>query len=159
MDSTLIEKHYRANRAKHVKWLTFKSGSPEAAEDIIQEAYFRALKYYGSYRAEDDFNRWFSRIVLRCLIDYMNAEKGHTDEEFVEELTDGTSCTQYTDHVMRDVFDLIGTKSLVQQEVLGMYFRLEYTAKDISQITEYSYAMCHKIISRFREELRTLYDA
>lgn len=153
-----IEKHYRANRAKHVKWLTFKAGSVEAAEDIIQEAYCRVLRYIGSYREADDFNKWFNRIVFRCLIDYKNEENGHTDEEFIEEEADGKPCSQYADHVMRDVFDLISTKSVVQQEVLGMYYEMEYSAKDISRITEHSYAMCHKMISRFREELRTLYN-
>lgn len=155
----LIEQHYIKNRPKFVKWLTFRAGSPEAAEDIIQEAYYRALKYCKSYRPDDAFNGWFGRIVGRCLIDYKNEENGHAEDEFVEEQAEGTACPHYTDHVMRDVMELISTKSLVQQEVLGMYFGMEYTAKDISKITEYSYAMCHKIISRFREELRTLYNA
>lgn len=152
----LVEKHFREARSRTLKKLTFQAGTIEAAEDILQEAYYRALKYFKSYDGRN-FDFWFNRIVRSCFIDHMNAEAGYSkdgDGELVEEAMD---CPSYPDHVMREVFELIDTKSVVQMEVLNLYFKLEYTAMDISQITEYSYAQCHKIISRFREELRELY--
>lgn len=153
----LIEAHYRANRLRYMKWLTFRTGAPESADDIIQEAYYRALKYHQSCREGEGVNKWFGRIISRCLIDFKNEENGQPKDEFIEEEAEGTACPHYPSHIMREVFELIDTKSLVQKEVLNMYFKNEYTAHDISQITEYSYAQCHKIISRFREELRQLY--
>jgi DNA-directed RNA polymerase specialized sigma24 family protein len=59
--------------------------------------------------------------------------------------------------IVRDVFKLIGKKSQVQKEILTLYFKQEYTAIDISRITEYSYAQVHKTIQLFKNELKEIY--
>ena len=157
MEVPLIEKHYRENRNKLVKKLSYRAGTEEAAEDVIQEAYYRALKYFASFRQQDNFNKWFSTILNNCLREYKNIENGHSASEFEEEEAEGTACPHYPNHIMRDIMVLIGTKSPVQKEVLNLYFKQEYSAIDISRITDYSYANCHQIIQRFRNELKELY--
>ncbi len=152
-----IEKHYVENRARYVKRLTFRAGSPEDAEDIIQEAYYRALKYAKSC-VPDQFDRWFSTIINNCLRELKNQNTGHSADEFNEDEADGLQCPHYSNHVMREIYELIDTKSLVQQEVLNLYFKNEFTAVDISRITSYTYAQCHQIIQRFRKELKELYS-
>lgn len=150
----LITKHFHETRPRIIKRLTFQAGTVEAAEDIVQEAYYRALKYFNSYDGRA-FDNWFSRIVYACLIDYKNAEKGLVyDEEPEEELID---CPAYPSYLMKEIYELIDTKSEVQIAVLSMHFKHGYSAKDVAMVTEWSYAQCHKIISRFREELRQLY--
>ena len=157
MDShQLITKHFNESRTKTLKKLSFQVGTPEGAEDVLQEAYYRALRYFSSFDGRN-FDFWFNRIVRSCMIDFKHQEMGHTNDEFDEEEAEGTNCPSYPSHVMRQVYELIDTKSEVQIEVLTMYFKHEYSAKDIASITEHSYAQCHKIISRFREELRQLY--
>ena len=152
----LIEKHFKESRLRVIKRLTFKAGSPEAAEDILQEAYYRALKYSNSYDGRA-FDNWFSRIINSCFMDYKRQENGLSTEELTDDDVVIINCPSYPNHIMKEVFDLIDTKSVVQVEVLTMHFKYEYAAIDISKITEYSYTQCHKIISRFREELRQLY--
>lgn len=153
-----IENHYKENRSKLVKKLTFRAGTEEAAEDIVQEAYYRALRYQASFNRGENFNKWFSTILNNCLKEYKNVENGHSASEFEEEEAEGISCTSYPNHVIRDIFTLINTKSAVQKEVLFLYFKYEYPAIDISRITNYSYANCHQIIQRFRNELRELFQ-
>lgn len=152
----LVEKHFRETRGKVLKHLTFRMGSPEAAEDVLQEAYFRALKYFESFNG-NDFDKWLNKIIGVCAIDFFNADRGYSKEEFDEEHVEPINCPSYPNHVMKEIFEIIDTKSEIQMEVLNLYFRCEYGAKDIHEITGYSYAQCHKIISRFREELRSLY--
>lgn len=153
-----IEIHYRENRGKLVKKLIFRAGSEEAAEDIVQEAYYRALKYFGSFNQTENFNKWFSTILNNSLREYKNVEKGHTNDEFEEEEAEGTPCPSYPNHIIRDIFKLIETKSNVQKEVLSLHFKQEYSPIDISRITDYSYANCHQIIQRFRNELKQLFQ-
>lgn len=155
MNSDITE-HYVANRQKLVKRMSFRAGSTEAAEDIIQEGYYRALKYYASFNG-DNLDRWIGVIINNALREHKNQEKGYTPVEYDELDMEGTPEINYPRHVMREVFELIDTKSPVQIEVLRLYFQQEYSAKDISELTEYTYAKCHQIIQRFREELRTLY--
>lgn len=154
--NTIFETHFQEQRPKIVKRLTFRAGTPEAAEDIVQEAYYRALRYFNSYNGQD-FNAWFARIVFRCFVEHKNNEKGYSTDDPENDVEEAAPCTIDYRAVLGEVFDLINTKSEVQIEVLTYYFKYEYTAIDISRITPYSYAQCHKIISRFREELRQLY--
>lgn len=156
MDVSAIETHYKENRLKLVKRMTWRAGTPEDAEDIVQEAYARALKYREAFDG-DHFDKWFNTILNNCLRESKNIENGHAAEQFDEEAAEGLACPHYSNHVMKEVFELIDTKSLVQQEILGLFFKQEYTAIDISRITEYSYANCHQIINRFKNELRDLY--
>lgn len=147
----LIEKHYQENHKMLFKRFIFRAGGEENAQDIVQEAYYRAMRYFGSYRPEEDFNRWFSIILNNCLREFKNIEKNHNT---IEQLEEDVQCPSFPQHMMRDVYKIIQEKPLVQKEVLMLYFKQEYAAIDISRITEYSYANCHKIIQRFREELK-----
>jgi len=156
MKVSSIQEHYEKNRQRLVKRMSFRAGSPENGEDIVQEAYARALKYRLSYNG-DMFDKWFSTILSNCLRDFKNAEMGHSAEMFDEGDAEGTQCPSYPNHVMREVFELIDTKSLVQQEVLNLHFKQDYSAMDISKITDHSYANCHQVIHRFRQELKELY--
>jgi RNA polymerase sigma factor (sigma-70 family) len=157
MSYEVVEKHYKEIRPRILKRLIFRAGTPEAAEDILQEAYYRSMKYFKSWDGRS-FDNWFSRIVTSCLIDHKNEENGYSrDSGDDEEETEGSPCPSYPQHIMREVFELIDTKSVIQMEVLNLYFKHEYTAVDISKLTEYSYTRCHKIISRFKDELKELY--
>lgn len=152
----MIEAHYIENRQKFVKNMTFRSGSPEAAEDIVQEAYYRALKYKDTCDPER-FHKWFNMILYNTLRDYKREESGRIEEEFEEEFAEGFPCSHYTDQVLREINVLIEGKGEAHKEILSLHFQQNYSPKDISQITEYSYAMCSKVIERFRNELRDIY--
>ncbi len=156
MNLQQIEQHFLANRQRYVKKYTFKAGTPEDAEDIVQEAYCRLLKYHSSFHGKE-FDKWFNTILNNCFFDLKNEQAGHAADLFDEEEAEGVQCPHYSDHVMREVYELIGTKSLVQQEILMLHFQQEYTPIDISRCTEHSYANCHQVIRRFREELKGLY--
>ena len=151
-----IEAHYIENYQKLAKRMGFRAGTQWDGEDVVQEAYARALKYHKSFNG-DNFDRWFSTVLNNTLKEHKNMMKGHTTVEYEEDEAEGTDCTLYPRRVMKEVFELIDTKSVVQMEVLKLFFEQEYTAKDISKITPYSYAMTHQIIQRFRNELRDLY--
>lgn len=151
----VVEEYYNENRRKHLKRLTFKLGTEQAAEDVVQEAFYRACKYIQSYSGLEPFGKWFSRILTNASIDYINSERnydgGMSDEE------ESYSCPSFNEQIRREISELIETKSVVQIEVLTLYFVYEYSAKDVAAVTQYSYAQCHQIIQRFRTELKELY--
>lgn len=152
----VIEEHFRQHRQKLVKLMTFRAGSPEAAEDIVQEAFYRALRYHRSCRPEE-FNNWFNAIMFNALRDYKREEAGRSEDEFVEGEEEGQPCPAFHGQVEREVHALIAAKPDVQREVLELHVQHGFTARDIADITPHSYANCHKIIQRFREELRAKY--
>lgn len=136
--------------------MSFRAGTEWDAEDIVQEAYARAIQYQDSFDGSN-LDRWITTILNNSLREFKNTEKGFATATFDEELMDGVDCSHYPDTVMREIYDLISTKSVAQKEVLNLYFKQEYSAKDISRITDYSYSTAHQIIQRFRNELKELY--
>lgn len=153
----IIEKFFKENHQRIVKRMTFRVGDQWGAEDVVQEAYARALKFHKSFNG-DNFERWFNTVLNNSLRDFKRIEKGFTAAEYDDEEGEGIACAFYPSRIMAQIYELIETKSLVQIEVLMLYFHQEYTAKDISCITPYSYSQIHQIIQRFRNELKDLYE-
>ncbi len=151
-----IEEHYQANKQKLTKKVAFRVGTPEDGEDVVQEAYYRAIRYQRSFDGTN-FDRWFSTILNNTLREHKNTSKGFSTTDFDEEEMEGTPCILYPSAVMAQVYELIDTKSPLQIEILMLYFHQEYTARDISHILPYPYKQIHQIIQRFRNELKELY--
>jgi len=152
----LIEEHYVNNHNRLVKSMSFRAGTEWDAEDVVQEAYLRAIKYFDSFDGTD-FDKWFSPILFNAMRVHKNMEKGHIAADFDEEDMDGTPCQQYSDAIVAEISELIDTKSENQIEILTLYFFKGYTANDISQISEHKYSAIHKTITRFSQELTELY--
>ena len=152
----LIENHYRENYKKHLKRMTFRAGGLHQAEDIVQEAYARALKYYDSTRI-DEFDKWFSMVLNNSYNDYMRDEIGLSYLDDDDEPLGSIDCSILGGQTLTEIYDLIATKSEAQIEVLTLHLRYGYSPTDISKQTEYTYAMIHKMIQRFKKELEDLY--
>jgi DNA-directed RNA polymerase specialized sigma24 family protein len=152
-----IENHFIENRQRILKRMTFRAGGPEAAEDIVQTAYERALRYYKTCDLER-FNQWFAMLLNNALRDYKNEEKGYSNIEVDEDENVPISCPHYSERIMSEIYELIETKSEVQIEVLTLHLQHGYRAVDIARITDHSYAKCHHIIERFSNEIRELYN-
>lgn len=153
----LIEDHYLKNRQKLLKRLSFRAGGFHQAEDIIQEAYYRAMKYYGSCR-DGEFDQWFSMIVQNCFNDYMREESGLSYLEEEDEQEGSVDCSITGDQTIKEVYALIKAKDEAPRLILSLHVKHDYSAIDISKITPYTYAMVHKTISRFRQEVRKMYE-
>ena len=65
----LIEAHYRINYKYLVNRCRGPSRGKHNGEDVVQEAYLRALKYWKAFKYEQDLNSWINGILKRCLID------------------------------------------------------------------------------------------
>ena len=152
----LIEDHYKENRRKLVKRMTYRSGTEWDAEEIVQEAYARAVQYISSFDGRR-FDNWFNTVLNNALREHKNNEKGFAAASFEEDEVDGTPCNHYNERIVAEIYELIATKSVAQIEVLTLFFQQGYGANDISRITDYTYSNTHQMILRFRNELKELY--
>lgn len=135
--------------------MSFRAGSLWAGEDVVQAAYERAIKYHRQF-SKEEFAKWFNIVLNNALRDYMAEERGYVpnlgDEEESEE-----GCPHYPKQIAREIFIRIGKKPQEQCEILMLYFKHKYSAKDIANITNHTYAKSYHIIERFRSELKELY--
>jgi RNA polymerase sigma-70 factor, ECF subfamily len=84
---TLVERHSRAvYRLAHRM-----TGSPQDAEDVVQETFLKAYRQLGRFESRANFGTWVHRIAVNCAIDLIRSrahrEAGHdtTDHEHAAE--------------------------------------------------------------------------
>src|SRR3546814_3055187 len=70
----IIEYHYRNNFKNLISRYSRQFQSHSRAEDIVQEAYTRALQYWNRYSPEQPFGAWFNGILLNCVKDNIREE-------------------------------------------------------------------------------------
>lgn len=150
----VIEAHYAKNFNKYVLQMSFRAGSVQDAEDIVQDAYERAIRYSNSFSEDKDFDTWFGRIRYNCLKDNRKKERGFAMVEYDELDFEGSDCTQYTDEQMKQVGRFLKSKSPEHQEILHLHFNLNYQVSDICAVLGTPYPATHQTIRRFREELK-----
>jgi len=66
------------------RWLT---RNEHAAEDVVQEAYYRAARYFGSFRGVDG-RAWLLGIVRRASFDWLAKQRGPAAVAFDEHMHD-----------------------------------------------------------------------
>lgn len=76
------------NRRRFLRFLERRVGSREAAEDILQEAFGRAVGRMGSLREPGAVVPWFYRTLRNAVVDHhrRNAAAGRALESFAREL-------------------------------------------------------------------------
>jgi RNA polymerase sigma factor (sigma-70 family) len=149
-----IEEHYILNKRKLLNQYRFLGDS---AEDVVHEAYERAIRYYQSFNGED-FDRWFSTIIRNSMRDYRRQEYNMPEEEILDEYDHiGSYCSGFDLSMIREINKEIGLKADNHREVLNLYFNLGYSYKDIAAVTDNTYFNSYRIVSRFKEELLKKY--
>jgi RNA polymerase sigma-70 factor, ECF subfamily len=51
------------------------------AEDVTQEAFLRAFRFFRSFRGDSKFTSWLFRIARNCAMDALRARKAHLERE------------------------------------------------------------------------------
>ncbi len=74
---SLVERHSRA-----VYRLAYRmTGSPQDAEDVVQETFLKAYRQLGRFESRANFGTWLHRIAVNCSIDLIRSrphrEDGH----------------------------------------------------------------------------------
>ena len=63
------------------------TGRSDAAEDVVQEAFIKAMERIGSYRGDAPFGAWLKRLVANAAIDRLRVDRRWVegDESLLEE--------------------------------------------------------------------------
>ncbi|MTI84333.1 MAG: RNA polymerase sigma factor [Firmicutes bacterium] len=82
----LFDRLYCDNQAKVYKLALGLTGNANDAEDITQEAFFRAFRYYHTFREESSFFTWIYRITLNVANYYLKQRAKLRINELIEDL-------------------------------------------------------------------------
>ena len=131
---TEIETFYRNQYGQLVKRMTWVTGSSHDAEDIVHDAFERAMKYYDSFEQGKDFERWFSIILSNCFKRHQNlARLGGTSKPFeeCEDELEPVFPTAYNEILRQEIRDLANGKPEQQKEVLRLTLDFGYKPSEI----------------------------
>ena len=152
---SIIEKHYINNRDTLVKRFTRRAGSPQNAEDVVQQAYYNAIKYKDSFVMGMDFGAWFNRIINNTLRRMKRAETQSTNI-FEEEVDDEDPL--FTNAVKGSVVkDIKSIEDETVQYILSLYFLHGYTMKEVMLVTNLEYKFIDNAVFKFKKHIKERY--
>jgi len=157
INDKIIEDHYKKHFQKLCKKYSFMTGSPENGEDVVQEAYARALKYLISFNRGGDFQHWFSRIIRNTFLNFKIEQKRGVCEEFDEELVEGTLDSGYYKIFAEEIFDGIEDYPEHIKEVSRLYFKHGFSSRDIHKITGLKKRSIEQLLYRFKIMIREIH--
>jgi RNA polymerase sigma-70 factor (ECF subfamily) len=82
----LFDQLYRDNQPKVYRLALSLAGNAHDAEDITQEAFFRAFRSYDSFREESSFFTWIYRIAVNVSNDYLKQRAKMPIETLTEDM-------------------------------------------------------------------------
>lgn len=150
----LIDRHYRKNYHDLVRYAQRAVGTLPNAEDVVQDAYVNALKYW----KEDieDFDDWFFILLSNCIRKFKRDDKmrGMVDE--VPEVAAMSSALP--GDIIRRMDEVLNTAYQKETaDVLRRYFFDQYKSSEIAEATGMSHANVRVAIHRFRRDFKKLF--
>ncbi len=139
------------------RWLT---GSDPEAQDVVQEAYLRAFKFFGGFRG-DNSRSWLLRIVRNTFYDWLKRKR--RDEPaipFDEELHEIAAETGTPDALLLEKADhevlhrAIAELPVEFREVLVLRELEGLSYKQIAELAEVPLGTVMSRLARAREHLR-----
>jgi RNA polymerase sigma factor (sigma-70 family) len=152
----IIEDYYRKNYKHLVNRVLGRvpNNSRAIAEEVVQDAFVRALEYWRTFDQNREIGPWFNRILAYSVRETIRKENGtplsFDDEElFLEPFVLGEDVDIPPNIV------LLVQKSILEQpedrrEVLHMFFNLGMKTREIEECTNYNHSNIRQIIRRFR---------
>lgn len=153
--TSVLEKYYADNYDTLVKRVSGKAGGLYNAEDVVQEAFSRALKYKGTFDKDRPIDNWFSRILQNALKDFMQEERNYGMNMVNEEADapspispeNGELCAHVKEHIKKFVPE-------DEKEILTLYYLRGYSLQDVARITDKKYRRVNYVVYKFDEELK-----
>jgi RNA polymerase sigma factor (sigma-70 family) len=152
----VITEFYIKNQRELHKRVASRAGGAYNAEDVVQEAFARALKYWNSFDpARQELGAWFNTILNNALKQFQRDELiSGTCEEFNEQWHEGTRLHQTAAHTLAQVEWIISQKPEPLRKLLDLYFIKGYKPRELTDVLDMKNQAIRFQVMQFRSELR-----
>jgi RNA polymerase sigma factor (sigma-70 family) len=147
----VIEKYYRENRKRHVYAINKVVKNYSTAEDIVQDAFLKAVMYFASYDANrSKIGNWFSRILYNTLSDHLRKKSIlYSEDCFNDDIID----YEFIIENYSTFSALLDNEE--NKDIIILFFIKGYKHSEISDITGKSLKQIEYICQKFRKTLRS----
>lgn len=152
-----IEQLYSEMYDDYVRMYKSRAGANDV-EDLLQEAFYRALYYSDSYDEKlVPLETWFGGIIENCLKDLYREKRNGASMH--EKLTPESAVIEprYEEGFSKVLDREISKKKGDHRSILYLYFMCGYELKEIFKVVDTSYTVINQSVSRFKEYLRSIY--
>jgi RNA polymerase sigma factor (sigma-70 family) len=138
------------------RWLT---QDEHAAEDVVQEAYLRAARYFGSFRGGDG-RAWMLGVIRRAAFDWLSKHRGPGALVFSEELHDRVDESSNPEQTALRKSDQVSVREALEElplplrEVIVMRELEGMSYQQIATLTEVPIGTVMSRLSRGRQQLQ-----
>lgn len=155
-----IAKVYEESRDERLKMLRMRRVSPEDAEDILQETFYRALKYRDTFNPElQELKVWLDVIMNNAFKAYRHASMSG-DYSFLDETAEDEEDIEDT-AINKEMLEVIKQEitELPQQQRQIVYANsiLGHSYKACCEIFDLPYATVQFAIQEFRKAMKEKY--
>ena len=154
-----LEQYYRENFGVLCKSMANRVGSLYDAEDVIQEAFLRALRYVDSFDPErSEMSTWFGKIARRAMFDFKRQEtlQGLVREEQSgeEPVFDFRELGVSTAHEIEK--EIVGRREN-HRDILFLAYVRGYRPREIVEVVNDSARNVKAVLDRFKAEMASKY--
>ena len=150
-----LTEYYNEMHDKLVQRFQKRSGGWHNAEDVVQEAFARALKYINSFDPEHKpMAAWFNSILNNAFKDFRKEERrqGMVAEE--DQIIDDLDTIVFKSETVEALLNHIDEMPEPKKTVIRLFVIQGYTAEEILQQTELNIASVRKIVHEFYTDVR-----
>lgn len=155
-----LEKLYREVHSPSVKMMSrILKGDWHAGEDVVQEAFTRAWKFYPSFDPEKGkLHSWFNGIMFNALRDYQrdarNGPQNESEDYSVEDVLSELNISNFEEKRKFLAQHINWVQNPDHKEVLYLFFMLGYNSREVSQIVpKMTQTNVTTIVTRFKERI------
>ena len=160
-----IQDYYKENYEKMIKIARNKTRKTGCAEEVVQETFFRAIKYGDSFSVDKgSLDNWINGILSRCINDWLRGYmlQGREVEFKEEELTDEE--LTLSENIGEDNRTMSEIKAMVNaissesnRQICYLHFIEQHTPREIKQVIDVTPDAIRSVLKRFRKDLQVVY--
>lgn len=121
-----IEALYRDRGSDFFRFALARTGSPELAQDAVQEGFARAIKASRRFRGTGSLDAWVARCVINAAHDVVTHQQQPTEQDYAFEGSGGA----VPDDTVRAAVRALPSR---QREVLFLRFYLDFDYASIAE--------------------------
>jgi len=144
------------------RFVYFRVGTREEAEDITESAFISVFEHIGDYEEHGlPFEAWLFRITRNKIIDHYRSRKPKAPIEEAEQLTDPNGSVEHEVEVKLTheyIMTCVRTLPETYQEIIILKYIEDKTNEEISALLDKPLAHVRVLQSRALQKLRTVVD-
>lgn len=151
---------YKKDYKDLVKKARYRGTPPQDAEDVVQEAFTRALTYFHAFDGtKQNIGAWFNTILNNAVRDYKKEERNKgavfdKDQHDKEALVSPDIVRSMETTITREIKNYDKPHS----DILYLFYIMQYKPREICQILEVTNEVVRITTFRFKKRIMELFD-